>query len=272
MVNATRPSRPVFDLTGGPPPPPDLLALMAVVFATFSLSVLGVTPLESLRLTPDVWQRGFLWQLVTYPFIGIGSPGLWFLVELFILYLFGRDVRLRLGRRGFWWLLGTTAAIAAVAAVMVELLAGTLGFGASIAPFALMQGQRMLLTVFIAAFAVINRDATIYLFFVLPIRAGHFLWIEILFAFMGFLATRDIAGFLGVCAAVGGTMALLHRGGPKRLARDTRLRLEKMWITWRLRKQRGRFGVVDGRGADRPSTGAGKDGGNGSVRKGPWIH
>ena len=60
--------------------------------------------------------------------------------------------------------------------------------------------------------ATINRRATIYLI-ILPIEARWFLGIEVLFAFMGFLVTHDLAGFLGICAAVGATNAFLATGG-----------------------------------------------------------
>ena len=35
-----------------------------------------------LTITPLVWQRGFLWQLVTYPFVETGGPSLWFVLTL----------------------------------------------------------------------------------------------------------------------------------------------------------------------------------------------
>jgi hypothetical protein len=67
-----------FGLTG--PVPRDIWILLGVVFATFSLRFFESTALlpEFLRLSSAVWQRGFLWQLFTYPFIGTGVPGFWF--------------------------------------------------------------------------------------------------------------------------------------------------------------------------------------------------
>ena len=60
----------------------------------------------------------------------------------------------------------------------------------------------MLLAIFIAAFATLNRNATILLFFVLPIQARWFLWLEVLFAFIAFLGSHDLPGFLGITTAV----------------------------------------------------------------------
>jgi hypothetical protein len=245
---------------GGGPTPRDLWILLAVVFGTFSLRFFSGTAWlpEILALTPAVYSLAFLWQLVTYPFIGIGGPGLWFLLELLILFWFGRDVFRALGQKRFWRLVVTTSFVAALAAVVVQLALVALNPGSLAIPFQLMQGQRMLMVIFIAAFAVLYRHATILLFFVLPIQARWFLWLEILFAFMGFLGTRDLPGFVGICAAVGWTYISLIPGGLNQVLKSWRLR----WAQWRnqaeldrLRKKRG-FKVVRG------------DQG----RQGPWVH
>ena len=65
----------------------------------------------------------------------------------------------------------------------------------------------------IAAFATLYGNATILLFFVLPIQAKWFLLLEIVFAFMGFLGSGDLGGFLGIVAAVGVVYDILSRGG-----------------------------------------------------------
>lgn len=248
----------------GGPAPRDLLILLAVVFATFALGFF-VPAVDLLRLTPLVWTRGFVWQLVTYPFIGFGGAGIWFLLELLILYMFGRDVFFGLYRRHFWRLIVTCAVGAALVAVAVHVLTSLTGFMAVPAPFVLMQGQRMLLAIFVAAFATANADATILLFFVLPIRARWFLWLEILFAFMGFLGTRDLPGFLGISAAVGLSYLYVKSSGSakggKRIFREMRLRVERWWIQRKLeraKRKRG-FRVIPGE----------KDK---NVRKGPWVN
>ena len=89
------------------PVPRDIWILLAVVFATFTLRQFESTawlPIH-LQLSPEVWERGFLWQLVTYAFVGNARAGLWLVVTLLILYMFAGDVRRRLGKRGFWQLL-----------------------------------------------------------------------------------------------------------------------------------------------------------------------
>lgn len=248
------------------PAPTDLLVILGVVFATFSLQHLGsaaVVP-ALLRLTPALW-NGFLWQLGTYPFSGYGAPSFWILLELLILYWFGRDVYFRLGRRRFWTTLMFSAVTAAVVAELVFLVQDLAGAG-PLSAFSIMQGQRMLLTIFIAAFATLNRHATILLFFVLPIQARWFLWLEVLFAFIAFLGTHDLPGFLGIVTAVGVTWGALSAGGPSRMLREWRLRFERWRLQQELDRERRKrkMKVIDG------GRRAGERGGGGG--RGDWVH
>jgi hypothetical protein len=254
-----RGGRGTFGLTG--PVPRDIWVLLGIVFFTFSLRFFEATAVlpAILRLGPTIWQKGFVWQLATYPFVGTGTPGIWFVVELLILFLFGRQVLYQLGRRRFWGVLVGIAAGAAVVAVFTQLLivATTGSLGAM--PLVLMQGQRMLLAILIAVFAVLNREATILLFFVLPVQAKWFLLLEIVFAFLGFLSTHDLAGFLGVCAAVGATVLYLRPRSARGGLREVWLRMQQGWFRFRLawlRRRRG-FKVVRGE----------KPGGDD-----PWVH
>ena len=249
-----------FGLGGAPPR--DLLIILGTLFVTFALQFFAATRIvpELLRLTPLVWHAGFVWQLITYPFIGYGAPSFWFLLELLILYMFGRDAYAGLGRKHFWRLVLITAVAAGALALAVDALqesaTGLLQPGA----FPLLQGQRVLLAILVAAFATANRRATILLFFVLPVEARFFLPLEIVFAFIGYLQTRDLAGFLGICAAVGLTFLYVRDGGFGRGLRQSRLRLERWWLQRRLARTRRRSGmrVVKGPG--------------GGARGGPWLN
>lgn len=261
-----------FGFGGGPggglggglagPVPRDLGVLLGIIFVTFSMqffSALDWFP-DLLRLTPAVWKNGFLWQVVTYPFVGFGPPNFWFLLELLILFMFGKDVLSRLGRRGFWRLLIVTSAVAGLVAVAVTLLGQLVG-GAETLPSAmiLMQGQRMLLTILIAAFATMNRSATILLFFVLPIQARWFLPLEIVFAFLGFLSTHDFAGFVGICVAVGFTFGWLTGWRRQDWVRSFRMQVQQAWLKLRLAWLRKRRGIHIVEKKD-PS------------KKDPWLH
>ena len=243
-------------LTG--PVPSDIWLLLGVLFGTFSLQFFAPSAWlpAALRLTPDLWRHGFVWQAVTYPFIGSGKPGFWFVLELLILLMFGRDIYYRLGRRGFWSLLVKAALICAVVAVVVALLQTALGGGVSPYRFALMQGQHFVITVLIAAFATVNANATILLLFVLPIQARWFILLEIVFAFMGLLSTGDLAGFFGLCAAVGAGVWLVGGRLGSGPWREIGLRARQAWLRARLAwlKRRRGLRVVrneDDRGPDR---------------------
>jgi len=260
------PSRIDFGLSG--PAPRDLLAILAVLFVTFSLWFFESTQAipAALILSPEVWRTAQVWRLATYPFVAVGGGGIWFLLELLILYMFGKDVYFGLYRRHFWRLIAFSALGAGLVAVGVHALLSLTGAMSIPQPFVLMLAPRFLVVIFIAAFATAHADATILLFFILPIRARWFLWIELLFAFVGFLGSHDLPGFLGICTAVGISFLYIRssgsiRKGGRRTLREMRLRLERWWIQKKLernRRKRG-FRVIDG-DKDR------------NVRKGPWVN
>lgn len=217
-----------------------------------------------LTITPDVWQRGFLWQLATYPYVEAWGPSFGFVINVILLFLWGRDVYWGLGRRHFWRLLLTASIGAAVLATLVHMI-GVLATGWSPErPFSMLQGWT-LLTILLAAWARAHRGATILFMFILPIEAGWLIALEVLLAFIAFLVTKDLPGFVGICAAIGISWSYIARGGKiglgKRDLREYRLRLERWWIQRKLeraKKKRG-FRVVQG---DR----------GGDVRKGPWVN
>ena len=122
----------------------------------------------------------------------------------------------------------------------------------------MMQGQRMIVTILIAAFATLNRNATILLFFVVPIQARWFLLLEIVFAFLAFLSSHDLAGFLGICAAVGFTFGSLTGWRTQGWWLQTRLRAQQQWMKIRLAWLRRRRGLHVVKG-DKPNDD-------------PWLH
>lgn len=247
------------------PAPPDVVVLFAVLFATYVAQFFEATRIVPalLHLSPAVWMAGFVWQLVTFPFAGHGAASPWIVITLLFGYFFGRDTFYRLGRKRFWRTLLTVALVSGVVACGVE-IALRYGGGGQAFAFTLMQGQVFLITVFIAAFATLAGDATILLFFVLPIQARWFLGLEILFAFLGYLGTKDLAGFVGLVVAVAVTWALLTRRGPRRALREWWLRFQDRRMRAKLdhlRKKRG-FKVIPG----------GNQGGGGNVTPGPWVN
>ena len=230
--------------------PADLVALLAVVFATYAMQFFATTAAvpESLRLDPLAWRGWQLWRIATYPLAGYGPASIWILLELLVLYWFARDLRSGLGARLFWSLLAAAGIGAGVVATAVD-AGATLAFGpVTLEPFALMQGQRTLIAIAIAAFASRNAQAVIYLFFVLPVRAGAFVWISVLIAFVGFLATKDLGGLAGLWTATAIAYWRARPGGGRPSLRRLRLRWNEAVMRWRLDRLRRRSGlrVVDG--------------------------
>ena len=232
------------------PVPRDIWILLAVVFVTFSLRYFASTAWlpAMLLLSPEVWLRGFVWQLGTYAFVGSGQSGFWVLITLLILYMFAGDVRRRLGQRGFWRLLISAIVVGGVVASVVQLVMNLAAGTPDLGSFPILQGERMLVAILIAAFATLAGDAIIYLFFVLPIRASWFLGLEILFAFLAFLSTRDLAGMLGVWAAVAFTFFSLRGRLQNRGLREYWLRLQESWFRFRLQqlKRKRGFEILPG--------------------------
>ncbi|MCU0291386.1 MAG: hypothetical protein MUF10_05270 [Thermoanaerobaculaceae bacterium] len=230
-------------------PPLDLLVLLGVLFGTFAAQFFAATAWipSSLRLGPAVWESWALWQLGTYPLVGFGAPDFWFVIELVILFFFARDVRRWLGARRFWLVSIGVAVASAVAAVATTLLWPGAVAAAGV-PFQLMQGQRLLMAVMLAAYGALAGDATILLFFVMPVRARFFPAIGLVLAFVAFLASRDLAGLVGIVVATGLAWTVLQRGGAGPALRRLWLRVQRRWTEWRLarlRRRRG-FRVLDG--------------------------
>lgn len=236
-----------------------------------TLSSFGATQAlpQLLTISSDVWQRGFLWQLVTYPYVEAWGPSFGFVINVILLFLWGRDVYWGLGQRHFWRLLLIASVGAGVLAVLVH-MAGVLATGWSPErPFLMLQGWT-LLSILLAAWARAHRGATILFMFILPIEAGWLIALEILLAFIGFLVTKDLPGFVGICAAIGIAWYYIARSGRiglgKRDLREYRLRLERWWIQRKLeraKKKRG-FRVIPGERGER--------GKGGDMRKGPWVN
>ena len=74
----------------------------AVLVAVGAGSILAYLQFDSAA----VWYGGQVWRLVTYAFIHppTGYALLWFAIEMYMLFLFGREVERFIGRRAYIWL------------------------------------------------------------------------------------------------------------------------------------------------------------------------
>jgi len=247
-------SRSMLGSFGGPISQ-DLVLILAVLFVTYSLQFFQATVLVpgAMRLGPLTWRGLWLWQAVTYPFAGWGAASLWFPLQLLILYWFGRDVFAGLRRRHFWRLIAWCTVVGALVAIGTDVVQSLMGQAEANPVYPIIQGQQLLIAIFITAFATANRHAQILLFFILPIEARFFIAIEIVIAFILFLESHDLPGFLGLCAGIGIAYVYVRDGGIGRGLRQTRLRLEKWWLQRKLageRRKRGLRVVPGGGGSD----------------------
>ena len=101
----------------------------------------------------DVLRHFSLWQLVTYAFVNV--PSLWFVVEMWILYSFGREVEKFVGRRAFLWLY---AALVLVGPLALTLL----GF---VGVHTMLAGSMAIHFAILVAFVVIYPSAEIFFSF-----------------------------------------------------------------------------------------------------------
>jgi membrane associated rhomboid family serine protease len=167
--------------------------LMAVITACFVLQSVvlvhggqGGWVYRYLALSLSGLGQGYVWQLLTFQFLHGGLLHL--VVNLIVLYFFGRALEEHLGRRRFLRLyLGTGVVGGLMQMMFAALFPGQFGgavVGASAGVFGL-----------VAAFAALfpDRTLTLLVFFILPVslRARTLLWLSIGLAVFGIVVPGD---------------------------------------------------------------------------------
>jgi membrane associated rhomboid family serine protease len=167
--------------------------LMAVITACFVLQSVflvhggrGGWINQYLALSLSGLGQGYIWQLLTFQFLHGGLLHL--VVNLIVLYFFGRALEDHLGRRRFLRLyLGTGVVGGLMQMMFAALFPGHFGgavVGASAGVFGL-----------VAAFAALfpDRTLTLLVFFILPVsmRARTLLWLSIGLAVFGIVVPGD---------------------------------------------------------------------------------
>jgi membrane associated rhomboid family serine protease len=174
------------------------IVLLIINAAIFVLQqIFNLTELFALSL--DGLAKGYIWQLVTFQFLHGGLFHL--LVNLLIIYFFGRALEEVLGRKSFLVLYLGSGVIGG----LFEILFGLVFPG----PFAVyVVGASAGALGLIAAFAAMfpERQLTLLLFFVIPIsmRAKTLLWISLALALFGIIAPY---GGIAHAAHLGGIFA-----------------------------------------------------------------
>ncbi len=231
---------------------PDILALLGIFLFTLTLQSFDSTQwfVNLLRLSPEVY-RGFVWQILSYPFVSLRYDPFWFILTHFFLYLFAKDVFQRLGRVHFWKLLIQASAVGGIVAVAIGLLLRI--WGAPHNLFAVIQGQQMVFLVVICAFALLMPGAVVLFSFVIPIKAKWFIPIEVIFLFVKFLESKDIAGFLGGLATVVFVIWYLSPSQISGRGRQGWLKLQAWWFRRQMQQKKSRKGfrvIEGGKGSD----------------------
>lgn len=198
---------------------------------------------EQLALSWYTLREGRVWQLVTYglthyqPLSRSMDPfGL--AMALLILWMFGGQVEMMLGRRRYLWFCATAIAGAGAFALAAE----TLLFRGH----ALYVSSWPLLEAMIAYWAISLPEAAIFFMFVIPLKAKHLLYITIALTVLGLINSG--ASMLAPLGGIG--MGALWARAPLS-PRTWMLRLRARWLTWRYRHRRRPFEVIPGQGKDR---------------------
>jgi rhomboid family protein len=72
-----------------------------------------------------VWSGGQFWRLASYAFVHVPSNLLWFAIEMYMLFFFGREVERFIGRRAYIWLYALLLLMPAVVLALWGLRART---------------------------------------------------------------------------------------------------------------------------------------------------
>jgi membrane associated rhomboid family serine protease len=173
-----------------------LMMVITVAFAFQQINEVYIRkPFEIyLALSRDGISRGFLWQFLTFQFLHGG--GLHLIFNLIGIWFFGRFVEERLGASRMLRIYFTCGGLGGLMHIVMAFVAPQFFglwpvFGASAGVCGLL-----------AAFATIEPDATILLFFVIPMRARHLL-----------IASVGIALFFTVVPSDPGIAHAAHLGG-----------------------------------------------------------
>lgn len=162
-----------------------------------SASQRGILPLSQ-----DGLANGFVWQLVTYQFLHGGFLHL--LVNMLLVYFFGRAVEDALGRKGLLRIYLFSGVVGGIVQIIYQIFMRQIdpGFPAGSVVGASASGLGLL-----AAYAALfpHREITLLLFFFIPVslRAKTLLWISIGLALFGMIVP---IGNVAEAAHLGGIM------------------------------------------------------------------
>jgi len=109
-----------------------------------------------------------VWTFITYMFLHGGFAHIFF--NMFALWMFGRRLEYRWGTRGFL----TFYLTCGVGAAVIHLLASAVGATVFGRPWAAVIGASGAIMGILVAYALLYGEETVYLYFVLPMKAKYF--------------------------------------------------------------------------------------------------
>jgi hypothetical protein len=211
-------------ISGTRGPAPKFLTAMVVLLTAGCIAELfeQARPwLELARLGPAVWERGEVWRVVTFGFVGSGQLGLTTVLQIACVYWLAIELSASIGvRRTRVLLLGAmvgSGLAGATAQYLIEL--GGVPRGSH--PFDMMQGQRIVLAISVAGFAAVNRQVNITrlrLLYGLTIPSRWLIPLQVGSALIELGLTRDVGGF---CGLMTGTLAGWWGASPPRRERES---------------------------------------------------
>jgi len=173
-----------------------------------------------------------IWQVITHPLLHAPDAPIPFLLSCLVFYFFAGTLEYSLGTRRFI----TLYILAAVGGV-----AAGLPFSALPSFSFLFSGMTPSLSALIVVFGLLQPDATILLFFILPIKAKYLSYGVVVIAVLTFLAKANVHG----AYHLGGMLfGYLYFRPPLQL-------LNANWWRWKYfeisqKRRRNRFTVIDG--------------------------
>ena len=171
---------------------PNLMRYM--VIGTVAMYVLCILTqwqaLLSLSLAPGAVLRGEVWRLVTFIFLPLDSSPLFLLISLYFYYWMGNMLE------NYW---GTPKfTIYYVSGVLLTILASFIAYFAG--GFVMMTGVHYVNMAMFFAYAALNPDAMVLLFFFIPIKIKWLAWADL--AYFAYDVISNIAvGNWGAAAA-----------------------------------------------------------------------
>jgi membrane associated rhomboid family serine protease len=152
---------------------------------------------EYLALSLEGLKRGFVWQFLTFQFLHAGLLHL--VLNGWMLYMFGREVEVALGKARFLTLYFASGIVGGLFQILIGWIWPNIFGGGVVGASAGIFGV-------VAAFAMLDPDRTLLLFFFLPMRARTLLIFSVVVALLGLALAAKTGDNVAHAAHLGGIL------------------------------------------------------------------